>query len=194
MKKALFISIILLAAFVVLSCGSKPAAKADDSGRAVSGGVPQFVRDAVRNAPEDALIGVGTARSATLSASRTNASTRARAEISRSLNSMISDMIVDYTAGSEVDHSAVLSFQENITTALSRSTLVGSVVVDEDQDKDGNYWVVIMIGKNSAANEINQAAAAAKLNIPAMAAFNAMDRMDSAFDRQLKQEVGFQGD
>jgi hypothetical protein len=40
-------------------------------------------------------------------------------------------------------------------------------------------------------NEINQAVAAAKLRVPAMASFNAQDRMDAAFDKILKDEVGY---
>jgi hypothetical protein len=48
-------------------------------------------------------------------------------------------MVRDYTAGSEVDHSVVLSFQENITVALSQARLTGSTIVAEDQDANSNY-------------------------------------------------------
>jgi hypothetical protein len=100
-------------------------------------------------------------------------------------------MVRDYTAGSEVDPSAVLSFQENITVALSQARLVGSSVVAEDQDTNGNYWTVVMLSKNNAADEINQAVSAAKLRVPAMASFNAQDRMDQAFDKILANEIGY---
>ena len=43
-------------------------------------------------------------------------------------------MIRDYQASSEVDPGSALSFQENITVTLSKSTLVGSSVVGEDED------------------------------------------------------------
>jgi len=124
-----------------------------------------------------------------LSQSRTVAATRARAEISRQMNTMIQDMVRDYQASSEVDISAAISFQENITVALSKSTLVGSAVVEEDRDQDGNVWVVVMMGKTDVAKEISQAQSAARLAVPAMASFNAEDRMNAAFDKAYSQEM-----
>jgi hypothetical protein len=100
-------------------------------------------------------------------------------------------MVRDYTAGSEVDHSAVLSFQESITVALSQARLQGAAIVEEDEDKSGNYWTAITLSKSSVVNEINQAVAAAKLRVPAMASFNAQERMDAAFDKILKDEIGY---
>jgi hypothetical protein len=143
------------------------------------------------NIPEDALIGVGTARMASLNQSRTISATRARAEISRQMDTIIRDMVRDFTAGSEVDHSAVLSFQENITVALSQARLVGAAIVEEDEDASGNYWTAVMLSKNNAVNEINQAVSAAKLKVPAMASFDAERRMNDAFDKMLGNEVGY---
>jgi hypothetical protein len=100
-------------------------------------------------------------------------------------------MVRDYTAGSEVDHSAVLSFQENITVALSQARLVGATIVEEDEDTKGNYWTAVMLSKKSAVDQINQAVAAAKLRVPAMASFNAQERMDAAFDKILGNEIGY---
>jgi hypothetical protein len=100
-------------------------------------------------------------------------------------------MVRDYTAGSEVDHSAVLSFQENITVALSQARLVGATIVEEDQDDKNNYWTAVMLSKRSAVDQINQAVAAAKLRVPAMASFNAQERMDAAFDKILGNEIGY---
>jgi hypothetical protein len=117
------------------------------------------------NVPEDALIGVGTARMASLQQSRTISATRARAELSRQMDTVIRDMVRDYTAGSEVDHSAVLSFQENITVALSQARLQGASIVEEDEDANGNYWTAVMLSKTRAVNEINQAVAGAKSHV-----------------------------
>jgi hypothetical protein len=55
------------------------------------------------------------------------------------MDTIVRDMVRDYTAGSEVDHSAVLSFQENITVALSQARLVGASIIGEDEDANGNY-------------------------------------------------------
>jgi len=197
MKKTFFVSMVLLMIIMAVSCvsaggasGGTQASSANE--RSVDSRVPQFVKDAVKNAPEDALVGIGTARMASLSQSRTISATRARAELSRQMDTIIRDMIRDYTAGSEVDHSAVVSFQENITVALSQARLQGSSVVDEDVDEAGNYWTVVMLNKTRVVQEMNQAVSAAKLAVPAMASFNAEDRMNQAFDRYFgTEEIGY---
>jgi len=49
-----------------------------------------------------------------------------------------------------------------------------------------------MLNKTNTAREINQAVAAAKLAVPAMASFNAEQRMNEAFDKYVgTAEVGF---
>jgi len=197
MKKIIGVAVVLCLVLAFSGCPTTGKTGSDggggNSGRAerkIGGNVPQFVKDAVKKAPEDALVGIGTARAQSLSLARTTAATRARAEISRQMNTMIQDMVRDYSAGSEIDPKAALSFQENITVALSKSTLTGSSIVDEDQDDNGNYWVVVMLSKSSTVNEINQAQAAARLAVPAMASFNAEDRMNKAFDKAYGTELG----
>ena len=160
------------------------------SERKIPSNFPDFVKDTVTEAPDDALVGIGTAKLNSLSQSRTVAQTRARAEISRQLDTMIRDMVRDYQASSEIDPSAALSFQENITVALSQSSLTGAAVVGENSDKDGNVWAVVMLSKADVAREINQAQAAARLRVPAMASFDAETRMNDAFYRLLSEELG----
>ena len=189
MKKAIGIILVVCVVFVVFGCASKSAAP-QASERKVPGSFPDFVKKAVRNAPEDCLLGIGTAKLASLSQSRTVAATRARAEISRQMNTMIQDMVRDYQASSEVDPGAALSFQENITVALSKSTLTGSSIVDEDRDEEGNVWCVVVLSKSDVVKEISAAQAAARLAVPAMASFNAEDRMNAAFDKANAQELG----
>jgi len=200
MKKIIGVTVVLCFTLGFVGCGSRPKTTATTaattvtvskpSERKVGGSVPQFVKDALKKAPEDALVGIGTARATSLNQARTIATNRARVEISRQMNTMIQDMIRDYSASSEVDLKAALSFQENITVALSKSTLIGSVPVGEDQDENGNYWVVVVLSKANIVNEINQAQAAARLAVPAMASFSAEDRMNAAFDRAYATELG----
>jgi len=185
MKKVVSILVVLMLVFAIVSCGS--SSKKPD--RIVPGYFPEFVKKAILNAPEDVLVGVGNAKLASLSQSRTVSTTRARAEISRQMETIIQDMVRDYQASSEVDPAAALSFQENMTVALSKSTLQGSVVADQDADKDGMVWTVVHLGKTNVAQEINQAQAAARLAVPAMVSFNAEDRMNAAFDRVNNQDV-----
>ena len=198
MKKiAVAIIVALCLTLVLASCGSSPSGSGNVNvsalvdGRKVSSRIPDEVRKAIINAPEDALIGVGSAKMATDSMSRTIATTRARAEISRQMNTMVQDMIRDYSAMSEVDPSAALSFQENITVALSKAELVGSKVVDIIDTPDGTFWVIVQLGKSETVAMINQQQAAAKLAIPAMASFNAEDRMNAAFNKAYGTEVTY---
>jgi len=195
MKKACLFAFTLLLVFAVVSCGTTSSSTNQTSTKAperkVGTGIPQFVKDAIKTAPEDALIGIGTAKMGTLSLSRTAAMTRARAEISRQMNTMIQDMVRDYTASSEMDPSATISFTENMTVALSKAELKGASSVAEDEDEKGQYWVVVMLSKTSTVAEINQAQAAAKLAVPAMASFNAEDRMNAAFAKATSQEIGY---
>jgi hypothetical protein len=138
-------------------------------------------------------VGIGSSNLDNLHQARTISTVRAQGEIARQLSTMVQDMVRDYQAGSEADPSAALSFQENITVALSRSTLVGSKVVEQDE-VNGVVWTIVHLGKADVVNEINQAQAAAKLAVPAMASFNAEDRMNAAFANVNSQPYQVSGD
>jgi hypothetical protein len=128
MKKIFGVILVLCVVLALISCASKPPA---------SGGMPSFkLANARRNAPEDVLVGIGNAKMGTVAQSRNIAATRARAEISNTLDSMVKNMVRDYTASSEVDPNAALAFQENITVTLSKSNLSGAVIQFEEPDRD----------------------------------------------------------
>ena len=55
--------------------------------------------------------------------------------------------------------------------------------VVQSQTQDGLLWVVMEYSKSAAANDYSAAAAAAKLAVPAAAAFDALARMENAFDK-----------
>jgi hypothetical protein len=184
MKK--FLGLLLAAGLVlsVIGCGSSGGGSSPVAG---INGVPQFVNDAYINASEDVLIGIGTYKMGNdmskMSSAMTFAQTRARADIARQLDSIVKNMVTDYTAQSELDPSAALSFQESITTALAKAELRGAKVVQSQTD-NGLLWVVMEYSKSAAYEEaINPAQAAAKLAIPAAAAFDAQSRMENAFDK-----------
>ena len=183
MKKTL-VTVLSVAAFsAALFLAPVQPASAE---RSVSGGIPAFVRDAVRNTPEDALVGIGTANMAIIGMSRTIATARARADISRQLDSIVRTMISDYMAGSEIDPSVSVSFQESMTLVLSESRILGASVVDEDLTASGDYWVVVMLTRNNAAQEIaaaTESASAPGLGPHFSAAMNAIDRMNAAFEQ-----------
>jgi PBP1b-binding outer membrane lipoprotein LpoB len=151
-------------------------------------GVPAFVNEAYLNASEDVLIGIGTYKigndMSKVGTGKTFAETRARADLSRQLTTMVKDMVTDYTATSETDPSVAISFQETVTQTLSKSDLKGAKTVKMETDgSTGLLWVVMEYSKSAAVQEVNQAANAAKLAIPAAAAFDALSRMDTAFGK-----------
>ena len=178
MKKLIGLTAVLCLLFVFFSCTSKPP---------VSSGMPPNVANARRSAPPDVLVGIGDAKMGTAAQSRNMAATRARAEISNTMNSLVRNMVRDYTASSEVDPKAAVSFQENITVTLSKSNLVGAVIWLEEREKDGHWWVVMHLSKENVAKEITQAEVAAKLAVPAMASFDAEKRMNDAFEQLIKE-------
>ncbi|MDR0497647.1 MAG: hypothetical protein LBH42_08545 [Treponema sp.] len=179
MKKIILVLFSVCLALAIAGCTSKPPA---------SSGMPSNVANARRNAPEDVLVGIGNAKMGTVAQSRNIAATRARAEISNTMDSMVKNMVRDYTASSEVDPQAALSFQENITVTLSKSNLSGAVIQFEEPDRDGMWWVVIHLGKSGVAREISQAQAQARLAVPAMASFDAEARMNEAFEQARREE------
>jgi hypothetical protein len=196
MKKTMILSTALVfALFACASTGDGGGNQAEASTilsapeRKIAGRVPEFVRNAVRNTPEDALVGIGTARLASISQSRVISATRARAEVSRQMGTIMRDMVRDFQASSEADPATLLAFQENFTLALSESRQQGSSVVDEDIDDNGNYWSVVILSKVEAIKEINQATTQAKLKVPAAASFDAERRMNEWFDLLAKEEI-----
>jgi hypothetical protein len=183
----LTVTALLALSFAGCASAPKPAGASAPLGKGL-GDVPAFVNDAYLNASEDVLIGVGTYKigkdMSRMGTGKTFAETRARADVSRQLSTIVKNMVNDYTAVSEIDPSAALSFQETITQSLSKSELRGAKAIKIDTDGNGLLWVVIEYSKSAAANEVNQAVNAAKLAVPAAATFNALERMNTAFDKE----------
>jgi hypothetical protein len=182
MKKIVGVISVLCLLLVFFSCASdKPAT-------AAQGGMPEWVLKARRDAPEDVIVGVGSAKLATLNQSMTTSETRARGQIVRAMNSMIRSMVQDYTASSEVEPSAAVAFQQQIETSLAKAQLAGARVIEQNSDTSGQWWTVIYFNKSNTRSEINQAQAAAKLAVPAMLAFNAEAKMDEQFKKAAEEE------
>jgi hypothetical protein len=187
--KKLFVCVLTAGLLLSLAgCASSGGGTRTPPVKVGLGGVPSFVNDAYMNASEDVLIGIGTYKTggdpSKIGTGKTFAETRARADISRQLQTLVKNMVTDYTATSELDPSSALSFQEEITQTLSRSDLRGSRTIKMDTDDNGLLWVVMEYSKSAAEEEVSQAANAAKLKVPQAAAFNALERMDNAFNKE----------
>jgi hypothetical protein len=172
MKKSFVLGAAVAALLSMAGCASTPVMGGGDSGRMSRGlsGVPDFVNEAYLNASEDVIIGIGTYRigndMSKMGTGKTFAETRAQADIARQLSSIVRNMVNDYTAMSEIDPDAAVSFQENITQTLSRAELNGSKTVKLDRDNNGLLWVVMEFSKSAAA------------------AFDAVQRMETAFTKE----------
>jgi len=137
---------------------------------------PDFVLETILNAEPDVLIGVGTANSSTISASR------AKAEIARQMNTMTSYMLQDYQASNTVDPLTAVLFQEEMIGELSKSPLTYSFIKDMRIGKNKKVWAVAFFEKTDVAEELKKAESAAKSAVPGMDSFSVDDFMDDAFD------------
>ena len=157
--------------------------------RKVGETVPSFVSDALKKVPLDALVGVGTAKMASMSMSRTVAATRARADIARQINQVVVEMVRNYSVVSETDPNAAHSFQERITVAISKADLPATSVIDEGMDDAGNYWAVVMLSKESLSGVITQAQNQAAGDFPRMSSFNIGSMLNDAIESIAKMDI-----
>jgi len=179
-RRFILVALAVTVAFVAASCGSAPA----PAPAAHVDPVGDFIRDVRRNAPEDALLGIGTSTHSNRAMARTVAETRARAEITRQLDVSVRNMITDYMAGSEAEPEALLSFQENITQTLAASQLRGAVIRDET-NIGGEQITIVMLSSSNVANEIMTASQAASQLAPHMGSAQwALERMGNALAEQ----------
>jgi hypothetical protein len=198
MKKLITVALAVSIAVFFAACGSSPEPEAgpaaiggaaEMNGRSVPGMFPDFVKKALINAPKDSLVGIGTAKLASLSQSMTIAETRARAQIGRQISSMMRDMVTDFAQSSEVDPDSAVGFQEVITQSVSKSNMTGASVTDMDQTPDGTVWCVVTMNKENIGKEVKQEVAAAKLAVPKMQAFKAVDRLDAAIAKENAKAI-----
>ncbi|MDR1803844.1 MAG: hypothetical protein LBQ94_09585 [Treponema sp.] len=185
MRKISGVVFVFCLVLILAGCKSGPASAAE-------GGMPDWVLKARRDAPEGVIVGIGTAKMPTTNQSMNTSETRARAQIVRAMRSMVSNMIEDYTVSSEVDPSAVVAFQQEITVALGRADLSGAVIEVQNSDRDGAWWTVVYFNKAAATREINTAQSLSRLAPAYGAAMLAEDRMAEQFEKAAQEDwVGF---
>ena len=179
MKKIAGVILVFCLVMGFLACQSKP--------EVASSAMPPYIQRALNSPPENGIVAVGSARMQNTNMSRTTAAGRARAELSNTLNSFVTNMFEDFWAASEVDPQAAMSYQQNVTQTLSRSQLSGAQIIAQEEDREGEWWVVMLLSSNNVINEINAAQAAARLAIPAAANQIGQDRMQEAIQRAVDQ-------
>ena len=152
--------------------GTKPQEEAKMENKN-PGEMPESIKNAVNNAPEDVLVGVGKAKLTDSTMSMTFAENDARVDIARQISTITTEIVRTYSTRSNVDPSQVTIFQETITTSLSKANLVGATAVARALGDDGTWWYVVTMSKSNVINQITAAEAEAKAAVLAMASFDA---------------------
>ena len=189
-KSFALLAVTALAFFPAVSCVSRPHVSKPGYGAEIPFGdqvsadaecygvpeepdsdrIPQYIRNTVRSAPRNAVLGIGTARRLTLPVSRSAAMIKAREDISRQLEIIARDIAAGCPADSETDSRIALAFSDGSGTVWD---VRGSSVIDEVMADDGYYWVVMMLSRNNALRTIELSAAR---SVPG-------ERMDAALER-----------
>ena len=183
MKRAGFFAMVIFSVFsmAVFAGGSKEPTSPSNAPRTI---VPaDFMRNNKMNAPEDVLVGIGSAKESSTSMSITSAVNQAKEEIGRQIYSIVRMMVIDYTASSDVDYSLSISFHESLSRTIYNASLSGANIVDEGIDADGNYWAAVYMNKADVGNVISQAVETAKQQYPGMAPFAHHNYLDDYFSR-----------
>jgi len=172
MRKVFFAAFVAVVVLFATSCASVPDP------------VSEFIRDARRNAPENALLGIGSSTHSNRSLARNAAEARARAEVARQVEAVVSNMMTDYTAGSEAEQRALLQFTENVTRTLAQQTQRGAAIADEAAI-NGEQIVVVILTSDALKNGIMSASQSAAALAPHMGSAQwALERMDNALATQ----------
>jgi hypothetical protein len=155
-------------------------------------GIPEIVRNAIRNAPEDSLVAIGVSSHSNINLARQAALGRARADLTAQLGIFVRYMFGDFVAGSEAERQALIQYTEAITHQLAQAELRGASSVDEDMI-GGNYWVVMMLNRNHVNDNVMGGHEATVALSPHFAQYAfALDRMGEAF-REQGMNNGFIG-
>jgi len=188
MKKISCIIITLITVVLLASCATKAPTSIQ---RKIAANVPKELKKLIMEAPDDVFIGVGSAKMSTVPMSINTATTRARADISRQVNSVIQRMVVNYTDGSNASSEDKILFTETITIQTSNVTLEGdALVVLGIVEEGGYYWTALSIKKESVADQISHIISEKVVNVPAMSSFDAKTHFNNAFGVTFDAELG----
>ena len=176
---------------LMASCARSPKKAVTEPAvvRTVTEAVPDFVSDALKKAPPDALVGIGVAKSGNMMIAMDVARARARAEIARQINQVVTVMVRNYSDISETDPAMVQTFQERITIITSKATLPATPFIAQGTDADGAYWIVAMLEKPQVSDVITQAQNEAANDFPQMSSFDTSSLLPDALAAIIQEEI-----
>ena len=179
-------SIVLLAAtfFVFIGCVSRPRNDPDD--------IPIFYL--IPPIADDAIYGVGDAKMSSLSMSRTTAISRARDDIARQVEVLVTNAITDYAQeAGQGNNNQAIEFTEIVSRQLVEVTLRGLITREVVIGRDGTVYALVKYPIDNlleAANdnfERNQASAFAEFK-----ADEAVAKLNEELDKNPPQAGGGQ--
>tara|TARA_B100001250_G_scaffold395519_1_gene400512 strand:+ start:76 stop:621 length:546 start_codon:yes stop_codon:yes gene_type:complete len=147
MKKVFLVSISLFLLFsACASTKSNPVKEKD---------VPNWYLNPPKI--EGKYIGVGDAQRPQISLSKTVATTRAKAEISRSIETQMSTMVKSYLQASGMgENASAIEFTEDVTKSVSSTTLRGCQI-EKTEIHDGRVYVMVVYDSDEAIAEAKKA-------------------------------------
>jgi len=160
MRKVIVIVAVLLTAVFVAGCSSvAPAAPVPSAS--------ELLASAKASAPGDTLVGQGTAKESSKEASEKKAKDRALFAIVKAEIAIVKELIDDQVASGRLSSSVADEFRQNITTALSRSSMSSVVKQDAGFGAGDEAYAVYYLSKGDTLKEINAAVNAAKQEVAA---------------------------
>lgn len=149
MKKAMLILASLMLIFSLVSCGSDPEVVSND-GKKMD--VPEWFL--MPPQADDAIYGIGVAKSSDMARARDLAATRARADIAKQVSVSVETMLTDYfqEAGVEGDTQA-MQFVESITKEVASIDLNGATTKELYPAEDGTFFALVEYPLNNFLEE-----------------------------------------
>jgi hypothetical protein len=114
--------------------------------------MPEEVIDALRNAPEDSIVGIGFAKTDNDWESISLAEERARIDIAKSISSSIRNIVRDNIVTYEGSPDEDIAYQENISEIYANAHIRASNIFSLTKTSDGTWWCVIKAYKSKSAS------------------------------------------
>ena len=158
MKKLTVLIVALTAALFIAGCATTQGPTVNDK-----------LNEAKGSAPPGALVGQGSAKESSLDAAEKKAKDRALFAIVKGMIFIAHDMVDDSVTQGRLATSDATALKQNITSALSASSLNRVQKVDAGTIGKDEAWAVYFMDKGDVQKEIENAVNAAKEKVNARA-------------------------
>ncbi|NLM00053.1 MAG: hypothetical protein GX220_01170 [Treponema sp.] len=175
MKKTLGILCLLLIAFTIIGCGSKPAKEQVILGK---DGTPRpdWVK-IMSKAGTDIHYEVGYGKLSNFATSQKKAESDGRNKIALWIQADVNSVLKTYTQDSGIgDQRELIEFMEEVSMQTAKASISGATIEDNWEDKEGGVYVLMSYDVNKAAvNFENQLKSYQRNESAAFAEFKAQE-------------------